>query len=268
MTPKIGFIGGGQMAEAIIKGLLESGTTSPDMLGVFDTLAQRQAHLHQQYQIKALTMTELLDHADILLLAVKPQVMASVLALLQELIAEQLMVTIAAGLPISFYEHALARHDLRIVRAMPNVSALVQQSATAICRNNNVSDEDFNGVKTLFNAIGETLQLKEAQMDAVTALSGSGPAYVFSFISALIDAGVKVGLNRDDARNLVLQTIKGSVALLASSAAHPAVLKDQVTSAAGTTASGLHLLETHGFNGLLISAVESAFQRAKELGKA
>ncbi len=267
MTRKIGFVGGGQMAEAIIKGLLQSHTATPDMLGVFDTLESRQSYLQQNYQIIPMSMQEVVERSDVLLLGVKPQVMGSVLEHMKEFVAGHLIVTIAAGLPISFYEHGLARYDLGIIRVMPNVAALVQQSATAICRNSHVSDNDFSFVKTLFDAIGITIQLGESQMDAVTALSGSGPAYVFCFVSGLIDAGVKVGLSRDDSKKLVIQTIKGSISMLEERDVHPAILKDQVTSPAGTTASGLHVLDLNGFSGLLISAVENAFQRAKELGE-
>ena len=268
MTKNIGFIGGGQMAEAVIKGLAESKQFADCPITVLEPLEARQNYLERTYQTVTVHDTKSLCRAvDTIVLAVKPQVMASVLEDLQPHLDLQLMITVAAGLPISFYEHQLAAKHLRLIRAMPNMPALIQEGATALCSNEHVSEADFTTVTALFDTIGITVPVQEYLMDAVTGLSGSGPAFVFSFIEAMIDGGVKAGLGRDAARQLTLQTISGAVQLTKQSDAHPAVLRDKVTSPGGTTASGLHTLETNGFNGIILSAIEASCTRSRELGK-
>lgn len=267
MTKNIGFIGGGQMAEAIIKGLLQSDLFTDSVISVSEPLDSRKHYLQLTYSLQTVEHSaELCSSNDIIILAVKPQVMPVVLEQIKPAIRHQLVITIAAGLPIVSYTEQLENPSVPIVRVMPNMPALIQQGATALCRNSNVSDSDYRFVKTLFDTIGETVTVPESSMDAVTGLSGSGPAYVFSFMEAMIDAGVKSGLSREVARNLTLQTILGAVQLAKTSKNHPAVLRDQVTSPGGTTASGLHVLEREGFNGIIISAVEAAYKRSIELG--
>ncbi len=267
MKKKIGFIGGGQMAEAIIKGLLQSELFSQTAVCVCEPLDSRKQHLMTQYSLELIDTPEgLCSAVDVVILAVKPQVMPVVLEQIQTAVKHHLVITIAAGLPISSYEEQLDVLRPAIVRVMPNMGALVQQCATALCRNDNVTDADFNYALSLFETIGSTVVVAESLMDAVTGLSGSGPAYVFSFIEALIDAGVKVGLSREASRSLTLQTISGAVELARSSEKHPAVLRDQVTSPGGTTASGLHVLEKNGFSGTIISAVEASCNRSIALG--
>ncbi len=267
MTTNIGFIGGGQMAEAIITGLMQS-DLSPDLhVSVNEPLESRKKYLTLHYDLKTVDdPVDLCATNDIIVLAVKPQIMPVVLEQVKPFLLNQLVVTIAAGLPISFYMDLVEKPSISVVRAMPNMPALIQQGATALCRNSNVSDSDFAFVTSLFDTIGITVTVPESSMDAVTGLSGSGPAYVFSFIEAMIEGGVKSGLPREIARNLTIQTIQGAVMLANRSEEHPAILRDKVTSPGGTTASGLHLLAAKGFNGIVISAVEAAYMRSIELG--
>lgn len=267
MTRSIGFIGGGQMAEAIIKGLLQSNFYSPGDIAVSEPIEIRQQYLEHTYSITISgDSRELCTTREIIVLAVKPQVMPTVLDQVRGVIKDKLIITIAAGLPISFYTERLANPSGQVVRVMPNMPALVQMGASALCKNDNVSETDFQFALSLFNTIGLSVTVPESSMDGVTGLSGSGPAYLFSFIEAMIDGGVKVGLGRQVARDLTIQTIVGACQLLHASGNHPAVLRDQVTSPGGTTASGLHALETAGFNGIVMSAVQAAFERSLELG--
>ena len=173
--------------------------------------------------------------------------------------------TIAAGLPITFYQRYLGDQS-SIIRVMPNMGALIQEGASALCRNQYVTDDDLSFAESLFSAVGSAVIVEEKLMDAVTGLSGSGPAYVFSFIEALIEGGVKTGLSRSVARELAVQTVFGAALCLKGSDIHPAVLRDQVTSPGGTTASGLYQLEAGGFKATVIEAVESACKRSRELG--
>lgn len=268
MTKNIGFIGGGQMAEAIIKGLLQSNLFSDTIISVYEPLETRCNYLSEHYTLEIRrSPEEVCTTNEVILLAVKPQVMPEVLTRIKTSIDTQLLVTIAAGLPVSYYTKHLANESVSLVRVMPNMPALIQQGASALCKNEYVSDPDYAIVESLFKTIGTTVTVPEYSMDAVTGLSGSGPAYVLSFIEALIDGGVKIGLSRDVARNLALQTISGAVELTKQSQDHPAILRDKVTSPGGTTASGLHVLETKGFSGIVMSAVEAAYNRSLELGK-
>ena len=256
-----------QMAEAIIKGMLSSQTCTADQISAVEPVEKRRKHLSTHYGIKTLSDLEEFDpKIQCILLAVKPQVMKSVLESLKGWHTDQLIITIAAGLPISFYQEYLGMH-CPIIRVMPNMGALILESASALCDNEQTSDEDMTFATTLLSAIGTTAVVEEKLMDAVTGLSGSGPAYVFSFIEALIEAGVKTGLSRPVARELAVQTVYGAARCLKESDTHPAVLRDQVTSPGGTTASGLHRLEAGGFKATVIEAVETACQRSVELGK-
>ena len=208
------------------------------------------------------------QECGIVILAVKPQTMAAMLRDSREHIqASHLLITIAAGLPLYFYSACLGSETCRIIRVMPNTPALVLKGASAICGNHNVSQTDLEKAVTIFSAIGTTVILDESYLDAVTGLSGSGPAYVFTFVEALIDAGIKCGLTRNVAESLTLQTILGSIMLLQENGEHPAVLRSKVTSPGGTTIAGLHVLEKAGFRGIIMDAVEAATLRSKALGK-
>ncbi len=267
MSKTIGFIGGGQMAEALIRGLLQATVLNAGQIRVAEPVAQRRRFLEDTYAVTcAPGAQDMAKQCDIIVLAVKPQMMSTVLAELKPLLCEQVIITIAAGIPLSFYSDSLELPDLAVIRVMPNTPALVLEAATALCRNKNVSDNDLAFAERLFSAIGTTTIVEERLMDGVTALSGSGPAYVFSFIEALVDGGIKVGLGKEVAEALAVQTILGSVRLLQESKQHPAVLRAQVTSPGGTTISALHVLEKSGFNGIIMDAVEAACKRSHELG--
>jgi pyrroline-5-carboxylate reductase len=265
----IGFIGGGQMGEALIKGLLKAGVYQADALLVAEPTARRRTALEEAYGIQTTdSALAVWQSCRTIILAVKPQVMADVLAQARPAAdSSQLIITIAAGLPIASYETLLNRNDLRIIRVMPNTPALVLAAASALCCNANVTADDLQKATAIFNAVGTSVVLDERYLDAVTGLSGSGPAYVFTFIEALTDAGVKTGLARDVAEILAVQTVLGSAQLMLAGKEHPAVLRSRVTSPGGTTIAGLHVLEKSGFRGIIMDAVEAAANRATELGK-
>ncbi len=266
MTRSIGFVGGGQMAEALIKGLVQAQTLAKEQIRVAEPVAQRRQYLTSTYDLKTVpSLDGFMDEAEVVVLAVKPQVMSSVLTMLKDYHNTQLIITIAAGLPIAFY-HDYLGNQCPVIRVMPNMGALIQEGASALCRNQYVTDEDLSFAESLFSAVGSAVIVEEKLMDAVTGLSGSGPAYVFSFIEALIEGGVKTGLSRAVARELAVQTVLGAALCLKGSDTHPAVLRDQVTSPGGTTASGLYQLEAGGFKATVIEAVEAACNRSRELG--
>ena len=262
---KIGFIGGGNMAEAIIKGLLASGIRADSLLAA-EPLPQRQAYLTSTYAISSGDDNlETARQSDILILAVKPQLAGHVLTSLEPAIsASTLVISIMAGISTAFIEESLAA-GVRVVRAMPNTPAMIQAAATAICPGRMSSENDLAMAGGIFASIGCVVTVSEKQMDAVTGLSGSGPAYVFTFIEALADAGVKNGLARDVAFKLAVQTVLGAARLVDETGEHPALLKEKVTSPGGTTIAALHTLENGRFHGLIMDAVDSACRRSKEL---
>ena len=268
-TTKIGFVGGGRMAEALIKGILEAKLFAPGDVLVFDPDGQRRDHLAALYKVSVCQSNcEVAVASSNLVLAVKPQVMAAVLEDLAGCVNENhLLISIAAGLPLVLFEERLHANHCRVIRVMPNTPALVQAGAAAISPGAGATSEDISFACRLFEKVGKAVVLEEKYLDAVTGLSGSGPAYVFSFIEALVDAGVKVGLNRQVAEELVLQTVYGSVLLAMQSNQHPAVLRAMVTSPGGTTIAGLHQLARGGFSGLVMDAVEAATRRSEELGR-
>ena len=261
----IGFIGGGNMAEAIIKGLIAGGVAPRNILAA-DPVLDRRAHLATTLQVRTSDDNkEVAREADLIVLAIKPQVAASALSTLEGGITpDKLVISIMAGISTTFIEESL-RNGCRVVRAMPNTPALVQTGATAICGGRRATAEDMETARQIFNLVGTVYQVHEKQMDAVTGVSGSGPAYVFSFIEALADAGVKNGLTRDVASGLAVQTVLGSAQLLQQSGEHPAVLRDRVSSPGGTTIAAMHALENGRFNGLIMDAVDAAVKRSKEL---
>ena len=265
---KIGFLGGGNMAEALMRGLLKAHCT-PDQISVSGPRPERMTELHERFGVFATTQNrELVERAEILILSVKPQIMRRVLEEVGELVPkETLVISLAAGVPIAAIEARL-RRGTRVVRSMPNTPALVDAGATAIARGGHATTADLDDAKTIFDAVGLTVILEETQLDAVTGLSGSGPAYIFLILEALSDAGVKVGLSRRTAQLLAAQTVYGSAKLLLETNEHPGLLKDMVTSPGGTAITGLHTLEHGGLRTTLIDAVEAATKRSHELGQA
>jgi pyrroline-5-carboxylate reductase len=267
----IGFIGGGRMGEALIQGLIKSGIIAADNISVSEPDAGRRQHLAEIYGIKVFNTEEtsqVLSGSDTIILAVKPQIMEKVLKPFREKISgSHLLISIAAGIQLSFIDAILGDSGCRIIRVMPNTPALVLEAASALSLGPRATSDDMKTAVSIFNSIGKTVVVDEKDLDGVTGLSGSGPAYVFTFIEALIDAGLKVGLSRSDAETLVLQTVLGSVKLVIDSDEHPAQLRAMVTSPGGTTIAGLHELEAAGFSGIIMDAVEAATERSKELGK-
>ncbi|MDA1109431.1 MAG: pyrroline-5-carboxylate reductase [Nitrospinae bacterium] len=271
-SKKLGFIGGGNMAEAMIKGLISAGFVDAKSIFVSDVVPNRLEFLHSEYKVKTTSDNrELVEKSDILILAVKPQVVQKVLENVRDLIdAKKLLVSIAAGVPITTILAVLKSGQDRkynVVRTMPNTPALVQEGVTAIAAGEDVSKVDIQIAHRLFEAVGKTVDVDEVHLDAVTGLSGSGPAYIFMIIEALSDAGVKMGLSRDVANILTIQTVLGSAKLAWESKKHPGELKDMVTSPGGTTISGLHTLEAGGLRTTLMNAVQAATKRSIELGR-
>ena len=264
---KIGFIGGGQMAEALVRGLLSTGLCFSEMLTVIDPNEARQDFLRTQYGVHCIDdPEELCRRCTVLIAAVKPQVAAQVLAQYgPHLTGAHLVISIMAGVSLQSLA-ALFSNPVRLIRVMPNTPALVLSAATAFCSNYHVTADDRALALSIFSAVGTCTEGPESLIDAVTGLSGSGPGYVFTFIEALIDGGVLAGLPRPTAEQLVLQTVYGSAKLALETKEHPALLKGKVTSPGGTTIAGLLTLEEEAFRGTVMKAVLAATQRSKELG--
>lgn len=265
---RVVLLGAGNMAEALIRGLLKAGLLEPKNIVATAPRAERRAELHASYGITTLEDNRAaLQGADVVILSVKPQILDKVLREVAPAVpAQALIVSVAAGFPIAAIEERLGSGS-RIVRAMPNTPALVGAGATAIAMGAHARPEDRDQAKAIFEAVGMVTVVDETLLDAVTGLSGSGPAYVFMIIEALSDAGVKVGLPRRQAQALAAQTVLGSAKLLIETGEHPGVLKDQVTSPGGTAIAGLHTLEQGGLRTTLINAVQAATERSRELGK-
>jgi pyrroline-5-carboxylate reductase len=269
MKQQIGFIGGGQMAEALIRGIIASGLYQEIDILVAEPNDFRREHLEQTYSVKTYhSNVPIFENCRVIILAVKPQTMKTLLEDCRERVQSQhILISIAAGLPISFYIEIIGKAETKIIRVMPNTPALVLEGASALSRNDNVSNEELKAAEEIFLAVGEVVILDEVHLDAVTGLSGSGPAYVFSFVEALIDAGVKSGLTRVVSEKLSRQTLSGSVKLLKESGEHPAALRGKVTSPGGTAITAVHVLEKVGFQGIIMDVVEAAVIRSKQLGK-
>jgi pyrroline-5-carboxylate reductase len=266
---KIGLIGSGNMGEALISGLIGSGSAPAKNIMCSDVREEKLEYIKNKYGVGTTTSNlEVAATSDIIIYAVKPQIMAPVLRETAETLdMSKLIISIAAGVPLAAIEACLNR-DLRLIRVMPNVAASVKEGATAIAAGKHAHEDDIRLALSIFNSVGSSIFLKENYlMDAVTGLSGSGPAYIFLIVDALADAGVKVGLSRQDALFLSIQTVLGAAKMLQETKAHPGQLKDMVTSPGGTAIAGLHTLEKGGLRTTLINAVEAATIRSKELGE-
>ena len=265
---KIAFLGSGNMAEAIVKGLLAAGTATAAEIVCAEPRAERREELRARHGVGVTgSNLEAVRQAQVIVLSVKPQVMD---ALLDELAPavdpSKLVISIAAGVPIATIAGRLGA-GARIIRTMPNTPAIVGEGATALARGPHATEADLSQAVALFEAVGTAVVVDENLLDAVTGVSGSGPAFVFLAVEALADGGVKMGLPRPIALTLAAQTVAGAGRLVLETGEHPGKLKDQVTSPAGTTIAGVHALEAAGFRGALIAAVEAATRRARELGQ-
>jgi pyrroline-5-carboxylate reductase len=265
-TRTLGLVGAGNMAAALIKGLLVA-QVPPNRIIASDVKAERLEHLGATHGIRTMRDNQtLVRESNVVVLSVKPQVIDRVLTeIAAEIRSDQLVISVAAGVPIEALEARLPVGS-RVVRAMPNMPATVQAGATAIAGGAHAREDDLRVARELFEAVGRVVVLEETLLDAVTGLSGSGPAYVMLIIEALADGGVKVGLHRDTALLLAAQTVFGSAKLLLETGEHPGRLKDMVTSPGGTAIAGLHTLESGALRKTLIDAVEAASKRAAELG--
>ncbi len=266
---KIGFIGSGNMGEAMISGLINSGACKPENIFCSDVRAEKLQEINSKFGVQISTSnTEVATRSDIVILAIKPQIMVPVLQEIKDsLDMSKIVISIAAGVPLAAIESCLNK-DLRLIRVMPNVAVAVREGASAIAAGEHTRKEDIDLAMAIFNSVGKCIFLKENNlMDAVTGLSGSGPAYIFLIVDALADAGVKMGLSRQDSLLLASQTILGAAKLLIETGDHPGRLKDSVTSPGGTAIAGLHTLEKGGLRTTLINAVEAATLRSEELGK-
>jgi pyrroline-5-carboxylate reductase len=265
---QVGFVGTGNMGEALIKGLLHGHLCKPEQIICSDARPERQRAVREAYGVKAMTHnTDVVKQSDIIVLSIKPQIMKQVVTeIAKHLDLSKLVISIAAGVPLEAIEYC-AKKDLKIIRVMPNICVSVREGASAIAAGKHAVKEDMLIAKTIFDSVGKSLFIEEDLLDAVTGLSGSGPAYIFTIIDALADAGVKVGLSRVDALTLSSQTVLGAAKMLMETGEHPGRLKDMVTSPGGTAIAGLHTLEEGGMRTTLINAVEVATQRSKALGE-
>lgn len=266
---QLGFIGGGVMAEAILARLCDRGTIAPAQILVSEPMAARRSLLVERYGVQTTDDNRsLLAQAAVVVLAIKPQMFASVAAQVAGAwngAQPPLVLSILAGTPLAKLEAAFG--DCPVVRAMPNTPATVGAGVTAIAPGSRVTADHMAQARQIFEAIGSVVEVPESLMDAVTGLSGSGPAFVALFVEALTDGGVAAGLPRATASTLALQTVLGTAQLLLETELHPAVLKDRVTSPGGTTIAGVAALERAGLRSAVIEAVQAAWQRSRSLGQ-
>jgi pyrroline-5-carboxylate reductase len=265
---RIGFLGAGKMAAALARGWLAAGLVTPERMCASDPLPQAREAFAAGHALRTTAHNrELVAGSDLLVLAVKPQSMQSLLAEVRPMVGvRHLIVSIAAGVSLRQLADALGP-DRRLVRVMPNTPCLVGACASGYAAGEAVTADDLALVDRLLNAVGRAYQLPESLLDAVTGLSGSGPAFVYVIIEALSDGGVRVGLPRDVATVLAAQTVLGAAKMVLQTGSHPGALKDMVASPGGTTIAGLHALERGGMRAALMDAVEAATRRSAELGQ-
>lgn len=268
MSQRIGFLGAGQMAQALAAGFLRARIVSPDRIAAFDPAAEAREQFQQAAPGAAVASDpgQLVAGCDTLVLAVKPQVLPQALPEIAPHVDERLLVlSIVAGVSLATLSAALPTP--RLIRVMPNTPCLVGAGASGIAAAAGASDADRVWAERLFASVGLAVATTEPQLDAVTGLSGSGPAFVFLMLEALADGGVLAGLPRPIAQQLAAQTVFGAARLAQESGDHPGLLKDRVASPAGTTIAGLQALEERAFRGAVIAAVEAAAERSRELGR-
>jgi len=262
---KLGFIGVGAMGGALLRGLLAAGKVTREDLVYYDPDPKRQQEMAELGIEAALDNPEVM-HSPVVVLAVKPQFLKEVMEQIRDFARPwQLVISLAAGVPLALLEEVL--HSSRVIRAMPNTPLLVQAGMTALSPGSRATPEDLDLALDLFRAVGRAEMVDEIHLDAVTALSGSGPAFVAVFLEALADGAVKMGLPRVLALELAAQTLLGTARLILEKNLHPAILKDLVASPGGTTIHGLHALEIGAFRAAVISAIESATWRAQDLAE-
>ncbi len=263
---ELGLIGVGNMGTALLKGVLSSNTIEKEKTVIYDVREEVIKNRIQEFNVKAVgSNTELVQQVKFIIIAVKPQNIDSVLEEIGPKLSEdQILISIAAGVTLDYIKKYISK-NIGLIRVMPNTPALVGEGASAIAYNNNVTENDLKYVKKVLNSVGKVVELEEKHIDAVTGLSGSGPAYVFVMIEALADGGVKMGLPRNIALKLAAQTVLGSAKMVIETGMHPGELKDMVASPGGTTITALHEIEKGKLRATLISAVEAATLKSKSL---
>lgn len=265
---KLCILGTGNMGDAILSGILSARLYKKGDVIVSDISEERLSKVKSKHGIETIQNNiEACTSSRFIVIAVKPGSMKSLLEEISDTISESnVIISVAAGVSISRI-HGWLKKDVPVVRVMPNTPVVVKEGITAIAASPGVKDDDLSVIKMVFDSMGKTVVLGEEYLNAVTGLSGSGPAYVFTIIEALSDGGVKVGLPRNTATLLAAQTVLGAAKMVLETGSHTGILRDMVTSPGGTTIEGLHQLETAGIRAALISAVEHAARRSKELEK-
>lgn len=263
---ELGLIGVGNMGTALLKGVLSSNTIDKEKTIIYDVREEVIKNRIQEFNVKAVSSnTELVQQVKFIIIAVKPQNIDSVLEEIGPKLSEdQILISIAAGVTLDYIKKFIGK-NIGLVRVMPNTPALVGEGASAIAHNKNVTENDLKYVKKILNSVGKVVELEEKHIDAVTGLSGSGPAYVFIIIEALADGGVKMGLPRNIALKLAAQTVLGAAKMVIETGMHPGELKDMVASPGGTTITALHEIEKGKLRATLISAVEAATLKSKSM---
>ncbi|WP_236789796.1 pyrroline-5-carboxylate reductase [Amycolatopsis sp. GM8] len=262
----IAVLGAGKIGEALLAGLLQAGRSAEDLLFT-ERHPERAAELTARYGIAGVEVDEAAKRADVLVVAVKPQDIDPVLTELEPVVSpSSLVVSLCAGLPTALYERRLPE-GVPVVRVMPNTPMVVGEAMSAVSPGTHATREHVALVTELLSAVGQVIEVPETQQDAVTALSGSGPAYFFYLVEAMIDAGILLGLPRAVAEKLIVQSAVGAAKMLAESTEHPVILREAVTSPAGTTINAIRELEKHGVRAALLDAIEAARDRSAELGR-
>ncbi len=263
-----GFVGAGRMATALIQGMIRSGLASAERILASDPLMAARLRLEEATGVNVLTSNiDLVKSSDVLVLAIKPQGMSTIFEEIGPVVdSRHLVISIAAGVTLATLESGLGQ-DLRIVRVMPNTPALIGEGAAGYCLHEHALQEDEGIVRNCLESVGLAFRVPESSLDAITGLSGSGPAFVYMMIEALADGGVRSGLPREIALALAAQTVLGSAKMVRDTGQHPAVLKDQVASPGGTTIAGIQTLERAGLRAALIDAVEASTRRSAELSE-
>lgn len=268
MKRKIGFIGCGNLAYAMISGMLGSGVYTPNDIKASNPGNKRLERMRSEFRIHVShDNRKVVEFSDIILLTVKPKICYDVIQEIKDSVTDRhLIITVAAGVSTDYVEQAFGK-PVRIIRAMPNIPASVLEAMTGLSANNHSTEEDMNYVQELFNTVGDTEIVEEALMDVVTAISGSSPAIVYMFIEALSDGAVLKGMNRDQAYKMISQSVMGAAKMVRDQGLHPGQLKDNVTSAGGTSIEAIYSLEKSGFRGIIMEAIDRCTNKSAYLSQ-
>ncbi len=265
MESKVVFIGAGNMAEAIVSGMVTGDFCAPEKIIMTDIRSERLSDLESEYAVSTSADNGVVENAEIVVLAVKPQVMADVLKEIAPILQEEtLLISIAAGISCAKIEADLVG-DRRVVRVMPNTPALIGKGAAAIAAGTHADEADIEVAEAILQCVGLTVRVEEKDLDAVTALSGSGPAYVFYLLESMLDAAEEFGLEKETARSLALQTVEGAARLMKDTGESAKTLRERVTSKGGTTEAAIHTLNDENVKGAIMKALKAAHDRSVEL---